>query len=253
MTTKSKYLAAARSELNYAETPPGSNHTKFAAEAHHADHAAWCATFLVAIARRVGLKLPYYGAYTPDFASAFKRIGAYGKTPRVGAFGFIYFPSKGRIAHTFVVEAVHADGTFTTIEGNTDEKGGRTGGKVMRHRRSTANITFGYPVYDPEPAKAAPAKAPTKKPVAKKANPYAKPALTRARPGLSKGSRKTIDEVKYVQWAVGITGKNLDGVWGNQTDAKVKEFQAHRRAACGTDRAGTVGSKTLAEMVKIRR
>src|SRR5690606_16984634 len=58
------------------------------------------------------------------------------------------FPGMGRVSHVGIVEKVHGPRDITAIEGNTDAAGGRTGGKVMRKRRSGSIIDgFGRPAY----------------------------------------------------------------------------------------------------------
>jgi hypothetical protein len=151
VTTATRVLNHARSELGTREDPIGSNRTEYSAEAGHANGYAWCATFLVAMFRRAGLTLPSESAYTPTMANAFKKAKRYGTEPRRGAIGFLYFPSKGRIAHTFVVEDVRPDGRVVTIEGNTNDAGSREGDGVYRRVRSLTNLTFGYPDYDEPP------------------------------------------------------------------------------------------------------
>jgi surface antigen len=235
MATRSAFLAACRAEIGYAEVP--TNRTKFAAQAGHPNGNPWCLTFLVAKARQVGLKLPGYGAYTPTMAQQFKNIGAYGKTPRVGAFMFVYFPSMGRIAHVGVVEAVNADGTITTIEGNSNSAGSRTGGSVVRHRRSLTNLTFGYPAYS---AEAAP------KPTTTKPNPYATPVLSSSRPFISAASKKTANEIRWIEWAC---KRSVTGTWSSALTTAVKAFQK----AHGLLDDGKVGPKTLAAMKAVRR
>ena len=230
MTTVAAMLAAERAEIGYAETPV--NRTKYAAMAGHPNGNAWCETFQVAMAKKVGLHLPYYGAYTPSMAQAFKNIGRHGRTPRVGAMLFVYHPELGRIAHTGIVEAVHADGTITTIEGNSSASGSRTGGAVCRVHRSLTNLTFGYPVYT----------APT----TLRANPYAVPVLSRTRPYLAKGVKMTAAEVKYVEWAVGTT---TNGTWDDALTLKVRAFQK----AKGLLVDGKVGPNTLKAMQAVRR
>lgn len=49
-------------------------------------------------------------------------------------YQFILDYGKG-LGHTGLVVAVHADGSFTTIEGNTDANGSRTGGMVCKRVR----------------------------------------------------------------------------------------------------------------------
>lgn len=235
MTTTAAFLSACRAApIGYNETPV--NQTKFAAMAGHANGKAWCLTFLVAMARKTGLKLPNYGAYTPTMAQAFKDQGRYGRTPRVGAFMFVYYPKMGRIAHTGVVEAIHKDSAgrivaVTCIEGNSSASGSRTGGAVCRVKRSLTNLTFGYPVYET---------------AVRKANPYALPKLTTSRPYLAKGVKMTAAEIKYVEWAVGTTS---NGTWDDDLTRRVKAFQS----AKGLKVDGRVGKYTLAAMQAVRR
>lgn len=49
-------------------------------------------------------------------------------------YQFIMDFGKG-LGHTGIVVEVHADGTYTAIEGNTDEKGGREGNGVHKRLR----------------------------------------------------------------------------------------------------------------------
>jgi len=58
---------------------------------------------------------------------------------RPGDCGGIYFPSKKRIAHIFLVESV--DGKYVnTIEGNTNDEGSREGTKCMRRKRLKSSV-----------------------------------------------------------------------------------------------------------------
>jgi hypothetical protein len=147
-----EFLDELRSKIGVTEHPLGSNHQEFSTFLQRPDQF-WCADFLVASSRRTGLVLPNESASTPVLAEGFKDIGRFGTRPARGAFGFVFHRSKKRIAHTFAVEAVNQDGSFGTIEGNTDVAGGRTGGKVCRHRRtmvpahSSHVVGFGYPSY----------------------------------------------------------------------------------------------------------
>ena len=119
MATVEQYLDEAASELRTTESPPGSNRTEFASEAGHANGQPWCATFLVAIARRVGLALPSESAYTPTMANAFRAAKRWVGTPLAGDIAFFDFPdAKRRIQHVGVVESSTAT-TVTCIEGNT--------------------------------------------------------------------------------------------------------------------------------------
>lgn len=146
MATKEEVLDWFRGQIGYVEGPRNDN--KYAKIAGHANHQPWCASFIVAGFRSVGMKLPNESAYTPTMLGAMKLAGTRINDPQVGALAFLYFPSLGRVAHMGIVEKVRNDGRFETIEGNTDVKGGRTGGRVMRKVRSTHNFTFVMPAYD---------------------------------------------------------------------------------------------------------
>lgn len=149
MTTVAHLVDAARSELGYAETPV--NLTKFAAEAHHTNGLAWCATFEVALANRVGLVLPA-GC---DTASVYQNLAGWqraGKSPASPLPGdFVHF----RIGqgHTGICVAADA-GTVTTIDGNTIPDGmtgdEANGGMVALKTRPRSLVAgYGRPDYDP--------------------------------------------------------------------------------------------------------
>jgi hypothetical protein len=150
MITHTAFLNAARSELGYTESPSGSNRTKFAAEAGHANGQPWCATFLVAIARRVGLRLPSESAYTPAMANGFRSAGRWHSSPAPGDLAFFDFPgdSKARIQHVGIVESSTAT-TVTSIEGNTapGTAGSQdNGGGVWRRTRPRSHVVgYGRP------------------------------------------------------------------------------------------------------------
>jgi hypothetical protein len=161
MPTAQEFLAAAASEIGYVEAK--TNRTKFAAEAGHANGLPWCATFVVAIARRVGLKLPSESPYTPYMAGGFKDAGSwYGGVyagPRVGDLAFFDFPdSKNRIQHVGIVESVRGDEVIC-VEGNTSSGAAGpqdNGGGVYRRIRPLSYVVgFGRPTFTapPQPVK----------------------------------------------------------------------------------------------------
>ena len=144
-------LAEAAKEIGYTESPAGSNRTKFANEAGHANGQPWCATFLVAIFRRQGLKLPSESAYTPHMAQGFRYDDAFLRNPKVGDIAFFDFPdSKNRIQHVGIVEKVEP-AHVVCIEGNTSPgtSGSQdNGGGVYRRRRSRSHVVgYGRPRY----------------------------------------------------------------------------------------------------------
>lgn len=153
MATAEAVLARARTQLGVTESPPGSNSTPYNRWYYGRDmRAPWCATFVSWCTWHEGLALPASTekgfAYTPSGASWFQKQGRWSNTPKVGSLAFFDFPNDGvnRISHVGFVEEVRPD-HLVTLEGNTDERGGRTGGKVMRHARRSAIVGFGHPAY----------------------------------------------------------------------------------------------------------
>lgn len=155
MATVDAFLTALRSEVGYLEHPPGSNKTKFAEEAGHMQGAPWCSTFLVAVARRVGLELASYNPYTPTMANQFKREGRWSTTPQVGDVAFWDFPdSKHRIQHVSVVLSFNRT-SIVDIGGNTssDHHGSEDngGGVFIRKRPRKWAVGFGRPYFTADP------------------------------------------------------------------------------------------------------
>lgn len=154
MATAADVLREARKEIGYTESPAGSNRTKFAAEAGHANGTYWCATFTSAILRRVGLKEPNSAA-TAVILREYKRLGRFDNKPTPGDLVIYDFPG-GRVPndpsdHIGFVEQVNPDGTLVTIEGNTSSgnSGSQSngGGVFRRHRPRTYVVGFGHPNY----------------------------------------------------------------------------------------------------------
>lgn len=187
MATVTEVLNHFRSELGYEEGP--NNDNKFAQEVGHTPNLAWCATFVAAMFRRAGMQLPSESPWTPAmFAGLKKAYGGEINAPEKGAVCFLYYPSKGRIAHVGIVESVRRDGRFVTIEGNTSNK-------VMRRVRDTHGWSFVLPVYD---TIAEDPKPPTV---------VVPPTTPKPRPLSS--------YVKPIQRALEV---KVDGMWGSKTD-----------------------------------
>lgn len=149
-----RVLEIARSELGTEETPRGSNRTEYG-KRYGMDGVAWCAMFVWDVFTRAGVPLPIKTAYTPTLAAAFQKDGRWlsnvSRDVAAGDVVLFYWPSMGRIAHTGIVELVLPNGDIQTIEGNSDVRGGRSGGKVVRQIRSRATVHarggFGVPRY----------------------------------------------------------------------------------------------------------
>ena len=144
--TVAAVLEVARRNIGFVEGPKN-NQNPYAPFVGHANYQPWCASFVAAVMKRAGVPLRSTSAYTPTMANGFKADGRWGSTPKVGAVVFFQWPSMGRIAHVGIVETVNRDGSIVAIEGNTDSRGGRTGGRVMRQARKANIAGYGYPAY----------------------------------------------------------------------------------------------------------
>jgi len=167
MTIPSDVLSAAKREIGYTEWPPGSNISKFGAW-YGANGQPWCAQFVSYCFFVAGLPLPAETkkgfAFCPSGVSWFKAKGQFHSTPQVGDVVFFdWYKGKPpcRSAdqnhcsdawHVGIVESVNADGSITTIEGNTEVGNDGNGGKVMRRQRfSGVWYGFGRPDYSDTP------------------------------------------------------------------------------------------------------
>jgi surface antigen len=136
VTTVAQVAAVLRAELGTKEVPD--NKTKYGAW-YGMNGVAWCDIFQSWAFNQVGA-LDLIGgknSYTPTHAAWFQKKGQWDRTPHVG--DLVFFDWGTRIAHVGWVESV-VSGGFISIEGNTDVHGGRTGGQVMRQRRSNGSI-----------------------------------------------------------------------------------------------------------------
>ena len=213
MTSVNQVLNRARSQIGASEQPFGSNRTAYGAW-YGLQGQPWCAIFVSWCTFHEGLPLPATiskgFAYTPAGAAWFQRRRRWTNRPAPGHVVFFNFPgdSVNRISHVGIVESVRPDGSVVTIEGNTDERGGRTGGKVMRKVRRVGIVGYGIPDYD--------GKGASPRPTA--------PAF----PGrlLKRGSKGP--DVKLAQGRLvhlKVARLAIDGEFGRQTAAAVRRFQ----------------------------
>lgn len=156
MSALNAYLRWLRGEVGQQERPRGSNRTPYAVTAGHANGYPWCATLLVAGARRVGVQLPAGADTASTYLNeiAFKNAGRLSSKPRVGSIFFVYFPSMQRVAHTGIVWRVEGGRVFT-IEGNTNRDGSREGYEVALKIRPASRApgtvgirSYGMPYYE---------------------------------------------------------------------------------------------------------
>ena len=137
------------SYVGIKESPTGSNNgvmvNKFNASCglKPSDHAPWCAS-VAHYGYRVNGAPDRPGAYSPSWYAKVRVIPAAMVQP--GDVGLIYFPSKGRYAHTIAaVEKVNRAGrivfSYTTLEGNTSQMtGSREGDQFCRRVRPAGTV-----------------------------------------------------------------------------------------------------------------
>lgn len=220
MNTAQDVLNAARSKLGVREDPPGSNKVEFNTWALVVP-GPWCAAFVSwALSAGGALDVPKF-VYCPTGVNAYKAAGRFGSQPRVGAVVFFQWPGIDRPCHVGLVEAIQADGSIVTVEGNTDVAGGGSGGQVMRHVRRGNIVGYGYPNYEAL-APAAP-------------NIPAVPVGVASHPTLRVGARGPA--VRELQTKLQIPA---DGIFGPQTQARVIQFQRNHKLAPD----GIVGPRT---------
>ncbi|GAA4990647.1 hypothetical protein HD597_008061 [Nonomuraea thailandensis] len=143
-----KYIELLESQLGYSEK--SGSYTKFGDwygknVEFDADYssAPWCDMYLSWAAHKLGYE-EWIGqfAWTVAHAEWFKEQGAWGKTPKPGAFVFYDWSGSNdidRIDHVGIVTRVEGD-TIHTIEGNID------GGVAKRKERDTSKVVgYGYP------------------------------------------------------------------------------------------------------------
>jgi hypothetical protein len=116
-------LAAAQSQLGVAEQPPGSNDGPQIAQYRSAvagsyAGAPWCAYFVSWAAAQAGAPTGDGGkgeGSVEGIAGWAQRTGRLTSTPQPG--DLILFGTR----HVGIVESVNADGTLTTVEGNSSD------------------------------------------------------------------------------------------------------------------------------------
>ena len=143
-------LYAAASQVGITESPAGSNKVKYNTAYYgrkvFGSAYPWCVTFVWWVFRQAGFSL-YKTASCTALVERYREAspsqivqGSY----RPGNLVFFDFSSKrAKTEHVGIVESVAADGTLTTIEGNTGSGNNANGGAVMRRTRRPGLVTCG--------------------------------------------------------------------------------------------------------------
>jgi hypothetical protein len=155
MTTAQRMLDWARSTLGYVEGPRD-NETIFGSFTGY-NFQPWCGSWVKTGFHDIGLKGEPSSVYTPSGAAAYKAAGRWiERNGPVQPGDVVFFDWNGStstsaVDHVGIVEAINADGTITTIEGNTSPTNAGSqsnGGGVYRRRRPRSVIAgFGRPRY----------------------------------------------------------------------------------------------------------
>lgn len=148
MGTAAGMIAQARRLLGLTEHPPGSNHNEVTVE--FGFDGPWCDMAVCVAAKRSNNLSAVFGkfAFTVAHARAFQKHGRWhyglgGARPGDIVF-FDWSGSRmiGNIDHVGVIEAVHSNGTITTLEGNTSDA------FLRRVRNGSVVVGYGRPAYD---------------------------------------------------------------------------------------------------------
>lgn len=210
-----KVLAKGWSQLGTSESPKFSNIQPYGAW-YGMNGVAWCAMFVSWCFWHGGSPLPPIRtskgfAYCPDVEGWARANGRWKETGERG--DIIVFKFGFRADHVGIVLGRLSDGRYHTLEGNTDESGSRTGGKVMeKYRRSGI-----YGFVDVTNTTS----APVPRPVEPK--------------GMKLGDSGV--GVTFLQNMLNLLVKQrggkiikVDGQFGNETAAAVMEYQKFHRA-----------------------
>ena len=143
-------LFAAASQIGVTERPSGSNKVKYNTAYYGREVSGsaypWCVTFVWWVFRQAGFSL-YKTASCTALVERYREASP-GQIVRANylAGDIVFFDFTGKKAkteHVGIVESVAADGTLTTIEGNTGSGSNANGGAVMRRKRKPGLVTCG--------------------------------------------------------------------------------------------------------------
>lgn len=215
------------------------NYTKYGRDMHKLYPAvmnfpaAWCDAFVdwcfqkaYGVSNAKSLLGGNFDDYTPNSANLYKKKGAWGTQPKIGAQ--IFFKNNTRICHTGLV--YDFDNRYVyTVEGNTSGASGvvANGGGVCKKRylRTNSKIAgYGYPKYD---------------------DVVTNDDLNIQRPEDTKMKKiKQGSKGKAVKVWQAIIGTDIDGVFGSGTKKETITFQKKVFPNDQTQWDGIVGDKT---------
>ncbi len=147
MATAKDILSIAAGEVGVKESPAGSNRVKYNTDyygwAVSGNAYPWCCVFVWWVFRMAGAS-NLFGDKTASCTNLWwqcKNRGLVVDVKDMAPGDLVFYnwklgPRAASANHVGIVEKVHADGSFTAIEGNTSTTNDGDGGQVMRRRRS---------------------------------------------------------------------------------------------------------------------
>lgn len=244
MVTANDIIKTAQKEIGVKENPAGSNKVKYNTDYYGREVSGaaypWCAVFCFYVFKKAGASNLFCGgtktAYCPTVESYYKKHGQwFTSNPQVGDLVLFDFSGKGIASHIGILEKINADGTYTTIEGNTGTGNDANGGAVMRRIRKKAVIRgFARPQYNLTSDTG-------KNTHNAKTNAQGGNTVTVTLNVLKNGSKGT--NVKALQILLNGKGYNCgtaDGDFGAKTFTAVKKFQTNKKLSVD----GIVGADT---------
>ncbi|MFG1610233.1 CHAP domain-containing protein [Actinoplanes sp. NPDC049265] len=234
--TAAEVLRIARSQIGYQE---GHNNDNKYGRAYGMNHVFWCQQFVWWVFRQAGA-----GGEMPKTAVTRVAYPWYRKhrhlvrTRDAKPGDVVWFDFSGTlkpVSHVGIVEKNLGGGRLQTIEGNTNGKGVRSGGGVLRKVRSSRIVAVGRPGFVTAQRHPAPGSGDLRYP----GHP------------IGPGSREH-GTVRWIQgrlnfWA-GRARLTVDGDFGPLTERALREFQVRR----GLKGLGVAGPKTWPLLNAIR-
>lgn len=152
MSSASKVLKIAQSQIGVKEYPKNSNkvkyNTAYYGRAVSGSAYAWCATFVWWVFKEAGCPELYFGgkksAFCPtiaDYYIAKKQTVSKG-SGKPGDIVLFDWNHSGSSDHIGIIEKKNSDGSYTCIEGNTSLSNNSNGGEVMRRKRYQSQISW---------------------------------------------------------------------------------------------------------------
>jgi len=147
----------AKSYVGYKESPPNSNSCVFNRDfyGYNVSGAAypWCCTFVWDIFRMCGASSLFYNGNKTASCTAVlkwgKDSGQIVKDGQAGDLILFDWDGSGDADHIGFIECRNADGSYTTIEGNTQISGDQSnGGEVMERKRNSCIRAIIRPKYE---------------------------------------------------------------------------------------------------------